>query len=140
MGKWKFVALLAAMTMLVAGMLGCSGEKPIKFNGYYSNKQHLSAVPIFFRFYPDGTVTAALPPVVNGVIQFTPGQLDNTNAKECTIRGKYVLDRNKVAFRLVDRNGTADFSGDFTGRSLTLKSHSNINGKDATESYEFYAW
>ncbi len=137
MAKLKTASLLIVMTMLFSGITGCGRDNYIKFDGYYSNQQHHNGVPIFFRFYPDGTVTASLPAIANGAIQFTPNQLDKNNTKECTIRGKYVLNKNNVTFRLVDSNGTADFSGEFNKRAITLKSHSNINGKDSVTTYEF---
>jgi hypothetical protein len=140
MTKTKLAFLIGAMTILFACIAGCSGGNNIKFNGYYSNQQHHNGVPMFFRFYKDGVVTASLPSVVNGAIMFTPDQLDNSNPKTCTIRGRYVLNGNSVSFRLVDPNGTADFSGEFGDHAVTLKAHSNINGRDSVTTFEFYKW
>ena len=115
-----------------------SKKKYIHFDGYYSNEQHYNSVLMFIRFYADGTVTSALPATVQNVIQISPNQLDKDNSKECTIRGKYTLAGNNINFFLVDKNGTANFVGEFQKNKLKLKSHSNINGKDSEETYDFY--
>jgi hypothetical protein len=121
-------------------IMGCNNKKYMNFEGYYSNQQKFDAVATFFRFYPDGTVTASLPVTVNHVIAFKPNQLDKDNSKECTIRGKYTLNGNKVKFKLVDKNGSADFSGEFRENKVILTSHNNINGRDSEETFDFYHW
>lgn len=132
------VFLFFAVLLLLLNFTGCSNEKYVRFDGYYSNQEQYYDVPTFFRFYDDGTVTASLPDIVEHVIQFKPAQLDRNNVKECTIRGRYTLKGNKVSFRLTDSNGSADFSGEFLKNAVKLKSHSNINGKDTVTIYNFY--
>jgi len=106
----------------------------------YSNRQNLNDIHIYFRFYPDGTVTAALPvPGSDNKYTLSMKELDK-DSKECAIKGKYVLKGNKVEFKLVDKNGSADFSGQFQENKVLLKSHSNINGKDSMITYDFYKW
>lgn len=129
---------LLLVSILIFGIIGCSNKKYIQYNGFYSNQQNIYAIPIFLRFYPEGTVTASLPTVKNHRIQFSLAQLDKDNAKECTIQGKYTLKGNKVTFKLIDKNGSADFYGEFGQNNLIVKAHSNINGKDSEEVYNFY--
>jgi hypothetical protein len=92
---------------------------------------------MYLKFYTDGTVTAALPPTINNIIKITPNQL-NKDSKECDIKGKYTLNGNNVVFKLLDKNGSADFTGQFQENKIVLHSHSNINGKDSDNSYDFY--
>ena len=133
--------LWVAITLLLAiSIAGCSKKQEIQFDGLYSNKQNYNDSHIYFRFYADGTVTAALPvPANNNTYTFNMKELDK-DSKECTVRGKYKLKGNKVEFKLVDKNGSADFSGEFQKNKVSLKSHSNINGKDSMTIYDFYKW
>jgi hypothetical protein len=135
--KTRSIPLLFIVILFIS-IMGCSKKEYIHFDGYYSNQQAYNDVPIYFRFYPEGDVTASLPVTVNHIIQFNPKQLDKDDSKECTVRGKYTLNKNKVVFKLVDKNGTADFSGEFRENKLVLKAHSNINGKESENIYAFY--
>ena len=138
MVKTRYLMFFIAL-VLVVSCVGCGKKQLIHFDGYYSNKKHVNEVHIFFRFYADGTVTAALPVPVNNTYTLSVNELDK-DKKECTIRGKYILKGNNVAFKLVDPNGSADFSGEFQKNKVVLKSHSNINGKDSMNTYDFYKW
>lgn len=133
--KIKYVLLV--VMVIAFSLAGCSKKEYMRFDGFYSNQQSYYDVTTYLKFYPDGTVTASLPPTVNNVIQFRPEQLDK-NRKECTIKGRYALKNNKVVFKLIDPNGSADFSGEFKENKLVLKVHSNINGKDSENVYDFY--
>jgi hypothetical protein len=130
---------LIALTFAI-GAIGCSKKKQfIHYDGYYSNQQQYSSVLMFFRYYADGIVTVALPVTEHNVTHYSPHQLDK-DSKECTIRGKYILDGNKIKFSLADKNGSVDFAGEFKENKLVLKSHSNINGRDSENIYDFYRW
>jgi len=137
MHKMLSVGLLL-LSILILGITGCSKKEYIHYNGFYSNQNKINEVPVYLRFYPEGTVTASLPPVKNHIIQFNLAQLDKNNAKECTVRGKFTVKNNKVTFKLTDKNGSADFSGEFVENSLLVKVHSNINGVDSDSVYDFY--
>ena len=139
MAKINYMMLLITLALIVS-IAGCSKKQGINFNGYYSNKKDFNKVHVYFRFYADGTVTSALPVPVNNNYTLNIGELDKDNIKECTIRGKYSLKGNEVVFKLVDKNGSADFSGEFKKNKLDLKVHSNIYGKDSYDSYDFYPY
>jgi hypothetical protein len=129
---------LLLLLVLIAAVAGCGKEAPplIRYDGFYGNPQTPSPIHIFFRFYKDGTVTASLPVPANNQFALKLSELDK-DSKECTIKGKYVLKGNNVKFKLMDKNGSADFSGEFKPDAVLLSSHSNINGKDSRESYVF---
>jgi len=140
MSKTKYVVTTLIVLILALGFVGCSKKQYIHFDGYYSNEKQLNSVAMFIQFYADGTVTAALPITVQHVIQVSKNQLDKDNHKECTIRGKYTLKGNTIKYTLVDNNGSVDFDGEFQENKLILKAHSNINGSDSVNTFDFYKW
>lgn len=137
MTKVKYLMVLVVIA-LVMGSAGCGKKKNMNYEGFYSNKDDINSVHIFFRFYPDGVVTAAVPVPVNNEYTLDLKELDKKDTKKCTVRGNYILKGNKVTFKLTDKNGSVDFAGDMQENKMTLKSHSAINGKDSVEAYRFF--
>ena len=139
--KTKISVFSMILLLIALSIVGCSKKQQfIHFDGYYSNEKQPDSVAMFIQFYADGTVTSALPVTVNHVMQVSKNQLDKDNVKECTIRGKYTLKGNTIKYTLVDSNGSVDFNGEFRENKLILKVHSNINGRDSENAYDFYKW
>jgi hypothetical protein len=92
----------------------------------------------YLRFYEDETVLTVSS-------TGTPEQIARWFKKENIQKnglshGKVQVHGSQVSFASTSQEGTVDYEGTIQGTTLTVKSHSHINGRRATRKFRFVAF
>jgi hypothetical protein len=110
-----------------------SASAALRFDGVY---QHVvSDYSLYLRFYDDRTVISV------SYKGQDPNELAPWFNKRSTIIGKgaYLLEGAAVSFTSSAKEGSVEYQGLVCADSVSLQSHSFINGYRATNAYSFVA-